>query len=238
MSTGGEQERGIGEQADVAATVSTVMALLSASSVSASSVSATGFSATAVSAPFASRELHPDVRASGRRVVAVDGPSGSGKSTLARALAQAWGAPLVATDEMIPGWDGLAAAADLLTDQVLRPFLRGEPAGYRRWDWHRSDWAERVEVPSGQALVVEGCGCTVRPADGYAQVKVWVEADLTTRLRRGLERDGESYRPHWQRWAAQERALYTADGTRDRADVILWTGAGPHQPESVLGTMV
>jgi hypothetical protein len=43
------------------------------------------------------------------------------------------------------------------------------------------------------------------------------------RLRRGIERDGESYLPDWQRWAAQEEALFTVDGTRNRADLVVST---------------
>lgn len=166
-------------------------------------------------------------------VVAVDGPSGSGKSTLAAAVTAATNAPVVGVDELIPGWDGLAQAATLLTEQVLRPWASGQEAGYRRWDWHTSAWAERVPVPAAPVLVCEGCASSAGPAAALVDVRVWVEADLATRLRRGLERDGEAYRPHWDRWAAQERALFAADRTRERADVILWTGAGPHRPELV-----
>ena len=43
------------------------------------------------------------------------------------------------------------------------------------------------------------------------------------RFARGIARDGEAYRPHWERWARQEDALFAADRTRDRADVVLDT---------------
>lgn len=64
-------------------------------------------------------------------------------------------------------------------------------------------------------------------AGGYAAVRVWVEADAACRLRRGLDRDGEAYRPHWLRWARQEQALFAADGTRTRADVVIDTSPDP-----------
>jgi dephospho-CoA kinase len=63
----------------------------------------------------------------------------------------------------------------------------------------------------------------VRPAGDYAAVGVWVEADREVRFARGIARDGETYRPHWERWARQEDALFAADRTRDRADVVLDT---------------
>lgn len=157
-------------------------------------------------------------------VVAVDGPSGSGKSVLGAVAARDLGAGLVRMDDLFPGWDGLAAAPGLLAEQVLAPLARGERAAYRRWDWHQDGWAEEVEVPAGEVLVVEGCGSSVRPAAELVDVAVWVEAPRELRLRRGLARDGESYRPHWQRWADQEAALYAADRTRERADVVVSTG--------------
>lgn len=160
-------------------------------------------------------------------VIAVDGPSGSGKTVLATALARDLGCPLVQMDELFPGWDGLAQAPGLLTEQVLEPLSRGEQAAYRRWDWHADGWRERVSVPRSRTLVVEGCGSSVGPAARYAGLKVWVEADQGQRMSRGLARDGEAYRPHWERWAVQEQALFAEDGTRERADVLLDTTTGP-----------
>jgi cytidylate kinase len=156
-------------------------------------------------------------------VVAVDGPSGSGKSTLAAVLAKRLEAPVVHMDHIYPGWDGLAEAVPLVTTQVLEPLSQGRPGAYRRWDWMRSRWSRTVEVPLAPRLVLEGVGCCVRPAGDFATVCVWVEAVREVRFARGIARDGAAYRPHWERWAAQEDLLYTADRTRDRADVILNT---------------
>jgi hypothetical protein len=51
---------------------------------------------------------------------------------------------------------------------------------------------------------------------------VWVEAEEPVRKARGVARD-PGYAPFWDRWAAQERALYAADGTRARADLVIDT---------------
>ena len=160
-------------------------------------------------------------------VVALDGPSGSGKTTLGRALAQALRCPLVHMDELYPGWDGLAASVGILTTHVLEPLARGEHAAYPVWDWAHGRWGGTRDVPVSTHLVVEGCGCSVGPAGTYAAVRVWVEAPRDERLARGLARDGEAYRPHWERWAAQEQAVFRADGTRERADLVVQTGAAP-----------
>lgn len=156
-------------------------------------------------------------------VVGVDGPSGSGKTTLADELVQRLGCPVVHMDDLFPGWDGLAAASGLLYEQVLVPLAAGAEAGYRRWDWERSAWGGSVRVPWTPLLVVEGCASTVLPAGGLVAVRIWVEADAEVRMARGIERDGEAFRPHWQRWAAQEAELFGADGTRARADLVVHT---------------
>ncbi|GAA2744150.1 AAA family ATPase [Terrabacter aerolatus] len=162
-------------------------------------------------------------------VVALDGPSGAGKTTLASgvqlALSATAATAVVHMDHLYPGWDGLAEAPGLLTTEVLEPLARGDRAAYRVWSWVREEWAGTREVPACRFLVVEGCGSSVQPAGAYAAVSVFVDADVALRMRRGIERDGEAYRPQWLRWADQEATLFTADATRERADLVLDTSS-------------
>ncbi len=182
-----------------------------------------------VAADAAAEGLAAQVRATaprcGRtRLVCIDGPSGAGKSTLAGRLAPALGgAAVLAMDDLYPGWDGLAGAVPLLYEQVVAPLAAGLPAGYRRWDWDRSAWAEHHDLGVPDVLIVEGVGCGSRQIAPFAVLVVWVEAPADVRFGRGIARDGEAYRPHWERWAAQEQALFAAEGTRARADVVLST---------------
>lgn len=157
-------------------------------------------------------------------VIAIDGLSGSGKTTLAEGVCEALAAPVVHMDDLYPGWDGLAQTERLLTSQVLEPLSRGDRAAYRVWDWSRGRWAGTQEVPETTVLVIEGCGSSVGAAGGYAAVRVWMEASLEVRMRRGLARDGAAYRPHWERWAAQEADLFARDGTRGKAHLVITTG--------------
>ena len=156
-------------------------------------------------------------------VVAIDGRSGSGKTLLGTAVAQQLGCPVVHLDAIYPGWDGLAEGVAHVTEHVLGPVSRGEPASYRRWDWMRSRPGRTVPVEPSGHLVVEGCGALVPPAVRYAAVRVWVEAADDTRRRRALSRDGETYAPHWERWAAQEDAVYAVASPRDSAHLVLRT---------------
>ncbi|MGV1008867.1 MAG: hypothetical protein ACOYBY_09700 [Dermatophilaceae bacterium] len=156
-------------------------------------------------------------------VLAVDGPSGSGKTTLAALTADLLAAPVVHMDDLYPGWDGLAEGVRRVTELVLEPLSRGERAAYRRWDWTRGEWGDTLLVGPCPVLILEGCGSSVLPAGRYAGVRVWVQADRAVRMRRGLARDGEAFRPHWLRWAGQEDVLFAADRTSQLADLVIDT---------------
>jgi Cytidylate kinase len=188
-------------------------------------------------AELAERVLAGPARCGDTRLVCVDGPSGSGKSTLGRRLAAALAdsalvdSPLVHMDDLFPGWDGLAEAVPLLYEQVVAPLVAGQPARYRRYDWDRGEFAETRDLGRPALLVVEGVAAGSRPVAAHASLLVWVEAARAERFRRGIERDGETYRPHWERWARQEAAHFAADGTRARADLLVDGAPGvPHDP--------
>ena len=158
------------------------------------------------------------------KVVAIDGPSGAGKTAFAAALLERLPrAHLLHMDDLYPGWDGLDQAVADLHDHVLAPLARGEQAAYQRWDWKQERYAGRQSLPATDLLLVEGVGSGSAPGAALESVLIWLEAGRDARFRRGIERDGESYLPHWQRWAAQEEARFASDGTRNRADLIVDT---------------
>lgn len=175
-------------------------------------------------ADLADRVLREPPRLGTTRLVCVDGPSGSGKSVLAARIARSLrsaGATVTELhmDDLYPGWDGLAAAVPLLVEQVLAPLAAGRPGRYRRFDWPAGAYAEEHDVPAGGVLLVEGVASGARAAARWAGLLLWVEAPLEERFRRGIERDGRAYLPHWQRWAVQEEEHFAVEGTRGRADL-------------------
>ncbi len=174
-------------------------------------------------------EVAVRLRAERARVIAVDGPSGSGKTTLGGALAVELEAALVHMDDLYPGWDGLRGGVDRLVEWILRPLAGGTPARWRRYDWTLGAYAEWRELPPSDVVIVEGVGAGAVATAPYLSFLVWTEAPLAVRKARALSRDGEAYRPHWERWARQERAYFAADDVRARADAVIDTGpeAGP-----------
>ncbi|WP_449385329.1 uridine kinase [Cellulomonas soli] len=161
------------------------------------------------------------------RLVCVDGPAGSGKTTTAGRLVRALqladlSSHVVHLDDLYAGWSGLEGSLwPRLSAQVLEPLRRGRPGRFQRYDWVAGVFAEWVDVPVVDVLVLEGCGSARRACDPLASVRVWVEAPAELRLRRGLARDGAQARPHWLAWMADEDRHFRAEATERRADVRL-----------------
>lgn len=152
-------------------------------------------------------------------VVLIDGRSGAGKSSLARALVARW--PLagrvqsVALDSLYPGWDGLDEGARLAREQILVPHARGVIGVWQRWDWQAHAPAEAHAVDPALPLIVEGVGILSSATARLGDVRVWLESPTASRRQRALARDGETYRPHWDRWARQEeRHIHRNEPTR------------------------
>lgn len=155
------------------------------------------------------------------RTVLIDGRSGSGKSTLATRLHAAWrDSVVVRLDDIYPGWDGLLWAAEHVRTALLTPRAAGLPGRWRAWDWTADAPADWHTVGPDQRLIVEGIGALTAEGRALADLGIWVDADDAERRRRALRRDGELYRPHWERWAAHELDFIARYRPRECADLI------------------
>lgn len=158
-------------------------------------------------------------------VVLVDGRSGAGKSSFARELVAQWPlrgrVQLVALDSIYPGWDGLEEGVLTARDLILRPHARGLVAVWQRWDWEASTYAEAHAIDPSLPLIVEGSGLLTAANAKLGDVRVWVESPTASRRDRALRRDGDTYRPHWERWALQEEAHLARDHPQRLASHIV-----------------
>lgn len=146
--------------------------------------------------------------------ILIDGRSGSGKSELASGLAEHLGWQLLRLDDLYPGWDGLDAASRALP-QILTT------GRWRRWNWAEGAPGQWAELDVDGPLIVEGAGALSRASRPLADAAIWVELDATTRKRRALDRDGATYAPHWERWAAQEDAFIAREHPERLADLVV-----------------
>ena len=154
-----------------------------------------GERATASSHGESARALH------GVPAVTIDGYSGSGKSTLAAALASLLpGWQVLHLDDWYPGWDGLAAGTDIAR-RLAADLRGGRASSYKAWDWEAGETGATIRVPLAPTII-EGCGAIEAEAD----LAIWIaDPGEDERRSRALARDGQTYAPHWRRWAAQDR---------------------------------
>ncbi|MDT5154714.1 MAG: hypothetical protein QOI01_6447, partial [Mycobacterium sp.] len=96
----------------------------------------------------------------------------------------------------------------------------GRPGRWRGWDWNEQRPGAWHAVEPGRRLVVEGVGALTPHSRSLADLAIWVDADDADRKRRALLRDGETYLPHWDRWAAQEDDFIARYDPRRNADLI------------------
>ena len=72
----------------------------------------------------------------------------------------------------------------------------------------------------GTGLIVEGSGVLTPASAALADVRIWLESPAGSRRERALRRDGDTYRPHWERWAAQEDTHLALDHPRHWATLV------------------
>ena len=161
------------------------------------------------------------------RLVAVDGPSGAGKSWFAARLAEALGAPVVHTDDLLDGWDDQFTFWDRLEEQVLEPLRHGRPGRYRRYLWHGGRSAG-VRSPSSRlrSYSLEGVSAARRGDPPGAEPR----RSSSPRPRRAAAgpgawpataRDDVAFRAYLERWRVAEDRHFAADATAAHADLLV-----------------
>ncbi len=152
----------------------------------------------------------------------IDGRSGAGKTSLAQELRDLWtGSQVISLDDIYPGWDGLSWASEHVREQLLAPRAAGRPGRWRRWDWSAGAPAEWHTVPPRRRIIVEGVGALTPATRALADLGIWIEMPAADRKRRALRRDGETFAPHWDRWAHHEREFIARNHPRTAADIVL-----------------
>ena len=169
-------------------------------------------------------------------IIALDGRSGTGKTHLSLGLAE-WlrvggynggrfsgadrngkgcSVDVLHLDELYPGWDGLHAGLKTYTQKLLPALARDGRATWTPWNWYTSRHDAPRTLGPADVIIIEGVGAGHPDARPYLAGTLTLTLDTATRKQRALTRDGATYAPHWDTWAAQEEQLPTAtDGPTD-----------------------
>lgn len=164
-------------------------------------------------------------------VILIDGQSGSGKTTLTARLAKRWPYPnspqVVALDSVYPGWHGLDAGVQHVYERILFPHARSEVSVWTSWDWAAGTPGENFGVNPALALIVEGSGIVTPQTAPLADICVWVDSPAHSRYERAMRRDGETYAPYWEMWAAQEQRHVRRDEPQKLASITVRVPEAP-----------
>jgi para-aminobenzoate synthetase len=171
-------------------------------------------------------------------IIAIDGRSGSGKTTLAIELAarlrEHHKVSLFHLEDIYPGWNGLFAGIERYVSTVLSPLRNGDTAEWVSWDWEKHyDGEARVTRPA-EIVLVEGVGAAAGAARPLLDAVIWADSSDQDRRARALARDGDTYGPFWDQWAAQEEEWLAADDVPAHADVQVLNPADGTAPDDVL----
>jgi len=153
------------------------------------------------------------------RIVAVDGPGGAGKSSLSAWLASELNASILHTDDFA-SWENPTNWWPSLIKQALKPLASGEPARFTPSSWDGTPRPEVVIEP-GEFVILEGVTASREAFRPYLAYSIWVETPRGLRLRRGLERDGQSMREQWATWMEGEDRYIERERPAARADLVL-----------------
>ncbi len=185
-----------------------------------------------------------DLIPTGGLLIGLDGYGGAGKSVLAEGLAKYLSAQLVHVDDFFrpssdnvrpPGEHGGLFDLDRLAEEVLGPLSRGDDAHPSRYDWDTDNVVPGTQLVAQKLTIVEGVYSTSNKLRHFYDLMIWIDSDEMTRLRRGLERDGEAARREWvDEWMPGERHYGADEMPASRADLRLDAGGDDDPPSYLL----
>ena len=168
----------------------------------------------------------------GRHVtLAVEGGCASGKSTAAALLHAVYGAPVIHMDDFFLRPEQRTperfreAGGNVDRERFLQevgPFLRsGEAFSYRRFDCSSMALGETVPVPASHLIIVEGSYAMHPALAPLYDLSAFVRADLDTRKKRILRRNGEKASMFFSRWMPLEDAYFEQTEAEKRCTLSL-----------------
>jgi len=153
-----------------------------------------------------------------RFFIAIDGPGGSGKSFFTEKLCGILkDFDIVHLDDFyLPTYkpDIIGSNFDWqrLMNQVLFPFMKNSACKYQINNWTTNKLDNWKEIIGKKYLLIEGVTSGRLELRKYLNFIIFIETPPEIRLKRGVQRDGESYRNKWlNEWMPAESKYFDSE---------------------------
>lgn len=180
-------------------------------------------------------ELNKFAKKQSTLVIGIDGCGGSGKSTFADNIKkECSNVTIVHMDDFYlpsiqiikthPTKKLVGADVDWkrVLNQVLIPISQEKEGNYQRYDWETDELAEWQTVPVGGIVIIESVYSIRKELTDKYDFRIWIECPRETRLRRGLDRDGEEAHVMWENnWMISEDIYIKKHEPYERADIVV-----------------
>lgn len=167
-----------------------------------------------------------------QKMIGIDGLGASGKTTIAEGIKQLH--PETSIIHLEDFYKPQAERTEGVTDQavspdfdwdrfedfVIKPVRRNLMVKYRRFDWRADRWTDPlwIEIPPTHWIIIVGVYALQSRFFTVYDYTIWMEVPKEIRLRRMIEREGESVAQEWlEKWSPREENYLAIDAPDKRA---------------------
>lgn len=165
-------------------------------------------------------------------VVALDGPCASGKTTLAKKLSREMKAQIICVDDFfLPPYlrsqERLSEAGgnvhyERFVSEVVNPIKSCRDVEYRIFSCQNGDYTQSKKITLSGLIIVEGVYALRPDFEEIYDLKVFVESDYETRIKRILTRNGEEkLKIFKEKWIPLEDTYFERFSIKDKCDIVI-----------------
>jgi uridine kinase len=162
------------------------------------------------------------------KLVVIEGPAGSGKTTLAKSLSGLLeNCPIIHMDEIYEGWENALTPRTFhdIANWIINPLLESKSIEYFKYDWILEKRIEKVVINLPKLIIIEGVGTSSFDISKHACLKLWIEVNEETGIKRVLNRDGLHIQEQMKKWQTQESKFFIENNSKENSDI--WIDGDP-----------
>lgn len=167
------------------------------------------------------------------KIIAIDGCGAAGKTTLSEKLSKLFGNCSVIHTDDFASWDDPLNWYPRMIKQALEPLKLNKEARFQKYDWKLRSLDHWITVQPAEFVIIEGVSSSRTEFRTYLAYSIFVHADRSLRLSRGIERDGKNTESHWLDWMHAEDVYIRRDEPEKFVDLVV-SGQKQHESDGLI----